>query len=62
MIAETSWPDAAMTPFRIGHTGRIFAGVRPSMSRASFPNASMSPRPTIFATSDGSLRATAPRV
>ena len=51
---------SAMTPSRIGRTGVMLAGVRPSISCASIPTASMFPFTVLNATIDGSFR-TMPR-
>lgn len=41
--------QSATTPLRIGHTAVMFAGVRPSMSCASVPIASILPRAVLNA-------------
>ena len=53
---------SAITPPFIGRIGVMFGGVRPSMSRASVPTASMQPRWVLKATMDGSSRTISPRV
>ena len=51
---------SAMTPSFIGRTGLMLAGVRPSISCASVPTASIDPLAMLNATMEGSLR-TMPR-